>query len=94
MVVDQARVVIVRVRIGDRDGVELLGLGAAGQRRGRRLAARHRARDRIEVAHAHFALVAGRRVAEVLAGEFRLLQPRASSNMLWFRLWKPARVTN
>src|SRR5690349_11790184 len=60
--------------------VELLGLGRARHRRGRRLAGRDRGGDRIEVARAHFALVLDRGVAVLLGRELGFLQLRVRSH--------------
>ena len=55
-------------------GDELRGLGRFLERDGRRLAARDGGGDRVEIAGADLALVAGRGVAGGLAGELALLQ--------------------
>ena len=77
--VHQAVVVVVVMRRGVACSrvVELLGLGAAGQRRGGGLAARDRHRHRVEIAHADFALVPRRGVA---LGLRRRTRPAAAPN--------------
>src|SRR5688500_12292483 len=60
-----------------RDGLwrdELRGFGRFCERDGRSLAAGHRLRDRVEIAGADLALMAGRGVAGGFAGELGLLE--------------------
>src|SRR3974390_3124271 len=54
--------------------LELGGFGRVVKRRGRRGAAGDRSRNQVEIAGADFALMARRRVAELLRGELGLLQ--------------------
>jgi hypothetical protein len=82
---------------------ELVCFGRVLEREGRRLAARDDLCDLIEVSGADLALVTRRRVAVLLGRELRSseyaamprsLYFRASSNIVKFSAWKPARVTN
>src|SRR5205823_329108 len=67
---------------GLRRRCELLLLGAAGERRDRGVAPRHRLRDRVEIAGAHLALMPRGGVAGGLGRELRLLELHVGAHVL------------
>src|SRR5438552_27526 len=78
---DDIGIGLVALSIGPMSGyecLELVFLGAVFERKRRRCASRDHFGDCVEIAGAHFALMLGRRVAELLRCELCLLQLRVS----------------